>query len=69
MAILATVLMNGNHLAASFWAGVDIRNDLFSWCVQTEWGLSSHVAVGLYLCVQQQQCAVVCCLPGLKAVF
>lgn len=56
MAILATVLMNGNRLAASFWAGVDIRNDLFSWCVQTEWGLSSHVVP---VCAAA---AVCCCL-------
>lgn len=64
-----SALPNENRSAASFWAGANIGDDDFAWCVQTEWGLFLHVAVGLYLCVQQQQCAVLCCLSGLKAIF
>lgn len=63
-------LLDETHLATSFWAGANIGEDDFIWCIQTERGLFLHVALGLYPCAQQQQQRlVVCRLSGLKAVF
>lgn len=63
------MLLNEKCSAVAFWSGAKIGDDDFVWCIWTEWGLFSHVAVGIYLCAQQQQCAVVCWLSGLKAIF
>jgi len=42
-------LLDENSSAALFWAGAVIGGEDVVWCVQTEWGLFPHVAVGLYL--------------------
>lgn len=51
-----SALLHENHSTTSFWAGANGGDD--SLAVFRLSGDSLHVALGLYLCVQQQQFCV-----------